>query len=121
MHHKIIERLAAVIGTGHAYELARRWAGTELYVPVKMLPDHPIALAIGFDAAQLLSKEFGNSRLRMPLEKSLLIDERNRLLYADKLGGMSFTKVARKYGLTRPAAVAVFRRMRESEQPEQVS
>jgi AraC-like DNA-binding protein len=62
----IFDQVAAVIGSDLALQLCARFGGTALYVPHKATAEHPIADAVGLDAAKLLSKEFTGETLTLP-------------------------------------------------------
>lgn len=62
----VFDQVAAVIGSGDALKLCNRFGGTSLYVPHNVHEAHPIADAIGIDAAKLLSATFTGESLALP-------------------------------------------------------
>ena len=115
---KIIADLSELIGSGDAWQIVRRWAGSELYVPRHMTRDHPIALTIGLEKAQILSKRYGNDRIRIPIERNALREQRNQSILKAKDDGKSYTQISRDHGLSRPAVVAIIRKLRDNEERE---
>lgn len=55
-----------MIGSAAALSLCERFGGTALYVPHNMPESHPIALAIGFEDAKLLSSQFTGDFITLP-------------------------------------------------------
>ncbi len=110
MVQKILAELSDIVGSGYAWDIVRRWSGGELYVPAEMTRDHPIALTVGFENAQRLSVKFGGGRIRIPLERNALIGERNKRILELRTKGVSYTCIARDFGLSRPGVVAICRR-----------
>lgn len=62
----IIDLLGQAIGAVATMRLLALFGGRKLYVPEEMSEDHPIALAIGIDAARELSRQFTREQLELP-------------------------------------------------------
>lgn len=56
-----------MIGDDAAARLAAAFAGRPLYVPRVPAPDHPVAVAIGHEAALLLGSYFYATKLEFPV------------------------------------------------------
>lgn len=91
--------LAQVIGADAAIALGRAFAGTRLYIPLQMPAHHPIATAIGVDAARDLGCHFGTECIEIPLLKSRGERHADRKLIADlRRQGFTIAEVARAVG-----------------------
>lgn len=87
-----------IIGIDALNELQLIFGGKRLFVPRHMGPHHPIAQAIGLDAARALAQELGGQRFDVPLmlKRRALIEK----CLADGLGSQ---KTADRVGCTRRA------------------
>ena len=96
----VLADLAAAAGEDAALALAEAFGGRSLYVPARIRSYHPIARAIGFEAARALSELRGPGRVDVPLgpaaRNSFAPEIRRRLA-----SGMSADKIAREVGCTR--------------------
>lgn len=61
-----LDQIGAVIGTSAALRLIAIFGGTNLYIPEAVTEDHPIARAIGLDAARKLSAVFAREQYDLP-------------------------------------------------------
>lgn len=61
------EDLQATIGLQAALKLCDEYGGTTVIVPARPKATHPIARAIGAEAAKILYRSYGNTRLSLPL------------------------------------------------------
>jgi Mor family transcriptional regulator len=115
---KILEDIAAVIGLPQTLELVSRWGGRELYVPANMDRQHPIAFAIGLNAACDLSAAFAGVTLSIPIERNAVIDIRNRLIYEERQAGASKCRLSVRWGMTRQGIDSVLAKMAAAQQQE---
>lgn len=60
------DEIAQVVGEAPARALCDHLGGTTLYVPAQVGVHHPIAVAIGMDAAARFSSHFRGSHLQLP-------------------------------------------------------
>lgn len=112
---RVVKEIAAVIGLPSCLELVSRWGGRDLYVPENIGREHPIAFAIGLEAAQKLSAEFASCTLSLPIERNATIDLRNELIFKEWKDGASVLRLSHRWGLTRPGIDAVLAKMKERE------
>ena len=84
---RVLRRLCGVQGL---CALVQRWRGQSLYVPTpdRLRPDHPIAQAVGMEAARRLSAECGGNRLTVPLCIGALRAERDREIWRRYMDGV---------------------------------
>lgn len=69
---KSMLEMADWIGAAATLRLTAAFGGQHLYVPLSIAVDHPIAQAIGIDAAQRLAYAYGRDRLDLPTGKAAL-------------------------------------------------
>jgi Mor family transcriptional regulator len=112
---KIVKEIAAVIGLPACLELVSRWGGRDLYVPEHIDRQHPIAFAIGLEAAQKLAAEYPRCTLSLPIERNATIDLRNALIFQEWKDGASVMRLSHRWGLTRPGIDAVLTKMQDRE------
>jgi hypothetical protein len=96
--------LEALIGEAALVRLAEAFGGTRLYVPVKMTARHPIAKAVGMDAAQQLSARLAPDYIRVPLAR-----EQRARHYRAALA-CSNAEIARKLVMTETGVEKLFAR-----------
>lgn len=61
----VIAQIAAAIGIDPTEALIKHYSGFDLYIPKTIPDDHGIAIAIGHEAAKLLSDEFGGRQIKI--------------------------------------------------------
>lgn len=94
--------LVELLGMATAYELLKRHVGTNyLYVPLKPSVKHRLTLVVGFVAAQKLSDKWGGHLLKLPTDRSLVVDARNAKITRLVESGENYSAVGRLFGLTR--------------------
>ena len=108
-----MRRLVNAIGFGDALRVCRKWGGRELDFPKSDAGRDFLALTLGFDVATKLVREFGGQRLRIPAEHSALLQARNAAIWRAREVGMSNTKIAHLFGLTRPGVEAVLAKLKD--------
>ena len=91
-----MDMLSKVIGPKAAQLLRERFGGTDLYVPyAEQMENHPIANAIGLDAAYKLARWAGGSRLYISmLVLTTCIRSQNILRLTSE--GLSAAEIAKK-------------------------
>lgn len=91
--------MAEWIGAAPTLRLIAAFGGIELYVPVKITDDHPIAEAIGIDAARRLVAVYGRERLDLPAgNPAIAAARRQKILAQVKNRELSKQKAARILG-----------------------
>lgn len=96
--------LEDLLGADGFVALTEAFGGVRLYVPNKIDCGHDIARAIGSARAQLLSRRFAPSVIRVPLAR----EYRARHYRAR---GDSNPMIARRLGMTEPGVEQLFRRL----------
>jgi len=115
---RTVKELVAAMGYTDAIELCRGWGGRELVVvPMKVAPDHPLALRLGLVAAESLVAAFRGQRLQLPVERDALLDERNAAIVAAVKAGRSRAAVSDEFGVSRQTVNYLLRRAADSEPP----
>lgn len=105
--------LVAAIGEAAMISLAEQFGGTRLYVPSRLGESHPIARAIGAEAAQALRTYVGApGYVRVPLARDLRATKY-------RAEGLSNGRIAARLGLTEGGVLTLFNRLaaRERCQP----
>lgn len=99
-----LNRLSEVIGLAAALKLSERFGGGEIYVPLRIQADHPVAQCIGADAAAKLAAAFGTgqsgARIDVPKADDITRARRNRGIVEAAEAGASKQALARRHGLT---------------------
>ncbi len=99
-----LNRLSDVIGVAAALALAERFGGGEIYVPLRIQADHPVAQCIGVEAAEKLAAAFGSgqsgARIDIPKGDDITRARRNRAIVAASETGVSKQALGRAHGLT---------------------
>ena len=93
MTDRAASELKALIGEEALILLAETFGGLRLLVPMKMGATHPIARAVGLDAAKLLSDRYAPDYLDVPLAR----EERALQYRAD---GRTIAEIARLLGIS---------------------
>lgn len=78
----ILEEIEESIGRPATIALTRVYGGRTLRVPSSIHTAHPIAIAVGMDAAAKLCREFNGMALEIPSERSSLLRARNEAIVA---------------------------------------
>ena len=86
----VFNEIADTLGEAKAAELCRHLGGVKIYVPQTIDANHPIAKAIGMEAAQTLA--YYHHRTAFTLPKSY--NRRARVLELWERGGMSQKEIA---------------------------
>lgn len=96
--------LASVLSEHEMVALAEAFGGTRLYLPANVKPGHPLAKALGHDAALALVKTVGAGTLRIPIARELRARH-----YRDN--GDSYAQIARRLGMSEVGVQRMFKRM----------
>lgn len=108
-----VKRLVEAVGIGGALLICRKYGGRELDVPKSNAGRDKMALSIGQDLADAMVKAFGGQRMRIPAEHLALLDARNAAIWKARADGMSTSKIAPLFGLTRPGVEAVLAKLKD--------
>lgn len=93
-----LEELCGQIGFTAVLALVLKFGGIRLHIP-KACPDtHPLAVALGSDAAAALCKYMGGEKFDVPRASGLFAAARNREIVANP-EGLSASQLAIKHGL----------------------
>jgi hypothetical protein len=107
MTNAVVEELIEIAGVVGAIRLCRHFRGRWVLIPATMHETHPIALIIGIEAAEALSRQRGGERIELPTESSALLSARNREISQQYLGGASVSQLAQDFGYTRAGIVRI--------------
>ncbi len=83
-----------------ALAIARRFGGTDLYVPLNPTEHDPLARCVGIDAANRIARLYGGGRVEIPLGNTARRAERNRAIRRMAAEGRSVSEIARRFGMT---------------------
>lgn len=108
------ETLVDICGVKGMVALVRRWRGQQLYIPSpeKMTEAHPIAQAVGIEAARRLAHEMGGTRITVPLCIGALRADRDREIWQRYMAGDSTAAMAQDYGMQWRSIQKVTQRIR---------
>lgn len=95
--------LEALIGTAALVRLAEAFGGTRLFIPTTMTASHPIAKAVGSEAAKVLTSRLAPDVVRVPLARE------QRALHYRAIGDSNAT-IARKLCMTETGVEKLFKR-----------
>lgn len=92
-------RIARVVGEEAAACFARAFAGARVYVPKTLLASHPIAIAIGLQAARDISLALGGDCIEMPRYSDASRRQRDRTeIVRLRAHGQTVATIARAVG-----------------------
>ena len=94
-----LKLLIELIGEDNTAKLGRMFGGQRLYVPSQMTPDHRLANLIGFDAALIISQQWGGDYLIPPKGRRKITQTRDSLILA-MAGTYSQSELAQRFNLT---------------------
>lgn len=97
----VLRRVADQLGEAIALEIADRYSGRCMYVPVVITEDHPIAQRLGMEAAIGLAKMFRGELVDIPRCSELERERRNARLLEARSKGESVTSLTERFGLSR--------------------
>lgn len=94
-----LAELADVIGADVALELASRFGGRRVYIPMSATPDHPLAETLGLEAMSALVEYLGSGEFMVPSAKQLERFARDRAIRREHADGASCRTLAERYQL----------------------
>lgn len=97
----MLDEIVRTIGLPAAIELCRVYGGTALKVPTRLDLHHPICVAIGTEAAEMLAREFPGMVINVPSERKALIANRNQVICREYLAGANVLPLSRHHRLSR--------------------
>lgn len=100
MSSSMLNELVDLIGLPACLALARKYGGRTIRVPIAASTTHPLHVTIGETAMVALCKEFGGVHIEIPAERTALMEQRNRLICEEVLGGRKVLTTARRYGIS---------------------
>lgn len=95
--------LLELLGPAAMIALTERFGGTRLLIPATIQADHPIAEAVGLDAAHRLSDRLAPDVIHVPLAREL------RAAHY-RAQGQSHAQIALRLGLTEGGVLRLLRR-----------
>lgn len=97
----VFREVAQLVGDEATALLIAQYGGcAPLYIPGKPRHDHPLCQLLGEKIAQQLAREFGGLTVEIPRAVAIQIEQRNRLIVADRAAGITQSELAKKYQLT---------------------
>lgn len=110
MTNRVVEELIEIAGISGAIRMCRAFGGRAVYVPPEIHETHPIALVLGFVAAQKLCDRYRGDRLQIPAEFSALTAVRFLEIKNKYNAGWTISELAREYGYTRSGIIKMLNR-----------
>ncbi len=97
-----LHEIADLIGLPATLKLVERWGGLiKLYIPLEITPEHPLAVTLGWEAAQALVVTYGGDEIRnIPRCAAGIRTLRNVAIRTEHDAGVSAVRLALKHGLT---------------------
>lgn len=93
-----LEDIREVLGEAAIARLLLAYAGMEIKIPQRVDSGHPLARAIGLDAASKLAEHASGLRIYIPAAAARA--ERDLSIANARLAGDSVEEIARRHGLT---------------------
>lgn len=90
-----------MIGFPATMAIVKRWGGIPLHIPSHPGPEHAISQQAGLEAAHKLAGQYGGDTLDVARGVGALRCMRNREIVQLYDDGMSASKIARRFGLSR--------------------
>ena len=109
---RTLRDLAEIVGEAQALNLARAFGGQRITIPRDPSSSHPVAQAIGVEAARLLGHYYGSVQVEIPVCRALRVAQRNAEIRAARREGATISELARRYRLCRRS---IFLALREPE------
>jgi hypothetical protein len=104
------EELLALLGEAAFIALAEAFGGRRILVPANIKAEHEIALAIGPEAAERLSRQIAPDVIRVPLARDLRARHYRN-------AGMSYGRIATMLGMTETSVQKMFIRLAKPATP----
>ena len=109
---RVFDEVAEVIGPESTAELAARFGGIPLHIPVSPGGDSVIVLAIGREKAKRLAAIYGGCRIQLPSKRAAESANRKRAIETSIKNGMPHTDIALAQGVSVQWVQQIARRMR---------
>ena len=87
-------RILEILGTELGQQFLTHFAGRILYVPQRVILDHPIVEILGLEAAKIFQAEFGGQQLNFSRQASLKRAERNSHIWKKRQEGKSIQSLS---------------------------
>jgi hypothetical protein len=107
-----VDEIAAVVGDTAAADLSRHFGGINLYVPITMGEHHPIAAAMGYDAALKLAEWAGGGTICIPKQ----VERRARVILL-RSQALTVAQIARETGYSERQVFRLLREHKNDQQP----
>lgn len=105
--------LVREIGLVATIKLVRARGGQQVWLPKKATGDRVLAQVIGREALAKLVAHRGGERLELPKADKILVQMRDRALFARREAGATESELARDYGITRRWVYEICARLRQ--------
>ena len=96
----IFKELETFIGRKNAVVLIERFGGNPIYIPKKVTPSTPLALALGPELAKAICNKFPAVSVEIPSRLSLDQSRRRVAVLSDLDQGRPHSTIARTHGIT---------------------
>ena len=92
--------LVECIGFTAAVELVRAYGGRRVYIPLAPAPSHPLAIAIGHNAAMTLAARFSRCQIELPMMTNASLLLRDNALRAAFDAGAGIDELTDRYNIS---------------------
>lgn len=106
----LLAEMVDALGEDVARAVVDEWGGTRLWVPRRIRPGHPIATALGVDAAERLVRWSGGAAIAVPTDAAWRRAERDARIRSGRTHGVPAAVLARREGLTTGRIYQILRR-----------
>ena len=107
----LLDEMTASLGPELADAVICEWGGTRLWVPRRIGPGHPVAAALGLDAARRLAAWCGGGPLQVPTGAARDRARRDACIRRDRALGVTPAELALCYGLTEGRVYQILRQV----------
>lgn len=94
-----LQPLCELIGVEGVLQIVLVWEDEKLYIPQKILTEHPLS-CVGMEACNRLSYWYGGCLLKMPKLQTIVRRIRNRSIRCSRRSGVSVRLLSDYYNLT---------------------
>jgi Mor transcription activator family len=122
MNHPLLERdslsstpsskILEILGTDLGEKLLTHFAGKILYVPRRVILDHPIVNVVGLEAAKIFQEEFGGQQISFPRKTCLKRAERNLSIWKQRQAGATIQVLAKDFDLSIRQVCVILNKMK---------
>ena len=85
---------------GDSFAFQKAFAGRQIYIPIGVTHDHPLAKAIGIDAATRLCEELRGDMFHVPMGRHSKSYTRRILVWLGDIGGLKLNALAEATEMT---------------------